>query len=66
MNEQPTKSTWTVQRWSQYKNSRAPFSHDSWVDKNFDSEEEAQKYSLEANSGIGGDTRYRYLVVQIN
>ncbi len=54
---------WVVQRWSQYKLGSAPFAHDENADKPFTSEEEALDYERKADSGIGGDTRYRYVVV---
>ncbi len=54
---------WIVQRWSQYQLGNAPFSHDTDADHEFDSEEKARHYASTADSGIGGDMRYRYSVV---
>jgi hypothetical protein len=54
---------WVVQRWSQYKLGRAPFSHDTYADHKCDSKEDAERYALTADGGYGGDMRYRYTVV---
>jgi hypothetical protein len=54
----------TVQRWSQYKLGRAPMAHDRSADKHFPTQAAAQLYADTADSGISGDTRYRYKVVE--
>ena len=57
------RSAWVVQRWSQYKLGHAPPAHDADADREFDSEEAAQEYVKSADSGIGGDMRYRYMII---
>jgi len=57
------KDKFTVRRYSQYKLGHAPMSHDKKADKHFPTEAEAEVYANKADSGISGDTRYRYEVV---
>jgi len=57
---------YTVQRFSQYKLGNDSPKHDDWADSHFETKEEAERYSLTADSGIGGDTRYSYKVVKNN
>lgn len=56
----------TIQRFSQYKLGNAPFKYDDWADSVFFSKEEAERYSNTADSGINGDTRYRYEIIEEN
>lgn len=57
------KTTYVVQRWSQYKLGNAPLAHDKNADKEFDTYEEAEHYSFQADGGFSSDTRYRYKIV---
>jgi len=54
----------TVQRWWQYKLGNAPMSHDKHWDKTFEDRKDAEHLALTADSGISGDTRYRYKIVE--
>lgn len=53
---------YTVQRWSQYKLGGG-FHHDKYSDAKFDDFKKAEDYALSADSGISGDTRYRYKII---
>jgi hypothetical protein len=58
-------ASWVVQRWSQYKLGRDPFNYCADADQRFKSEMEAMDYVLKADSGLGGDTRYRYVIIPL-
>ena len=51
-----------VERWSKYKLGNAAFSHDVHADMAFHTEAQAQEYMRTADSGLGGDTYYKYAV----
>lgn len=54
-----------VQRSSQYKLGNAPMEKDG-SPVYFNTRQEADLYALKADSGIGGDMRYRYKVSEEN
>ena len=51
-----------VERWSQYKLATGQMSHDKDANKEFNRKEDAEEYMRTADSGISGDTRYRYVL----
>lgn len=51
-----------VQRWSQYKMATGAMIYDKGQDKEFDTLAEAEEYERTADSGFGGDLRYRYVI----
>ena len=54
---------WIVQRWQQYKLGKSSFTHDVKNDFECDSQEDAERYAITADSGIEGDMRYRYKII---
>lgn len=54
----------TVQRWSQYQMATGQMNYDKGHDKDFDTLVQAEAYVAKADSGFGGDTRYRYTIVK--
>lgn len=55
---------YAVQKLSQYKLGNAPFSK-SGEPVFFNTKQEAELYVLEADFGIGGDTRFRYEITKL-
>lgn len=53
----------TVQRWSQYRLRHAPMAHEPDMDRSFPTKAAADEHARTADSGDGGDMRYRYVVV---
>ena len=58
-----TETKWTVQKWGQYKLGNGPYYYCKGEDVLVDSQKEADDYWITADSGISGDTRYRYKVI---
>jgi hypothetical protein len=54
---------WKVECWYQYKIGNGPFEHNPTRDVYFTTEEKANEYARNADSGFSGDTRFRYKVV---
>jgi len=55
---------YAVQQLSQYKLGNAPFSK-SGKPVFFETKQEAELYALKADSGISGDTRFRYEITKL-
>jgi hypothetical protein len=54
-----------VQRWSQYKRATGAMTHDKQADREFPVWDAAQSYANTADSGLSGDTRYRYTLLPV-